>query len=196
MAIMNTNNGRELDIIVLGIPITKGSYQPYTKNGKAINTDPRLTVWENKIRGIAVQTLRLQQLDEYDCPIAITGEVRVPEPTTVHHNFPAYQTAKNKGGGDLDKLIRAIGDALQTNPSKYLGKSKQGIISDDSRIIHWNITKLYETTHRPAGIYLTITPIETPHDLPNQWTPATPEGANHLDRLNNINTRINQIKNF
>lgn len=196
MAIMNTNNGRELDIIVLGIPITKGSYQPYTKNGKAINVDPRLTVWESKIRSVALNELHKFSQTAYDCPVQIIGEIRVPRPSSAAHTFPAYQTAKDKGGGDLDKLMRAIGDALQAVQSRYLGKSKPGVLSNDSRIIGWNLTKLYETPKRPSGIYLTISPLESLDDVYAPWSPATSEGANHISRLNSIHTRINQIKRF
>ncbi len=192
----NTNNGQELDIIVLGTPITKGSYAPYTKNGKAISDDARTTVWENKIRAEALQTLRINRLSPYDCPIAITGEIRMPRPDKTMHAFPAYQTAKSKGGGDLDKLLRTIGDALQDVQSRYLGKSKQGIISNDSRIIHWNISKLYATDTRPAGIYLTITPVETETDLHGDWMPQTPGAKEYLERLTRTTERINHAYTF
>lgn len=190
---MNTNNGKELDIIALGTPITKGSYAPYTNSGKAVSVDPRTTAWENKIRAAAIQALRVASLETYDCPIAITGEIRVPRPQTARHTFPAYQTAKNKGGGDLDKLLRTIGDALQEVPSKYIGKRKQGVISDDSRIIHWNITKLYETNNRPQGIYITLTPIETEHDIYTPWEPTSPQTTSYLDRIQRINTRLGAL---
>ena len=75
----NDNNGQPLDIIVQGTPITKGSVQPWrTKHGKAVSVDARLQSWEAAIRGTAVSMMTASGLKPYDCPISITGEIRVP----------------------------------------------------------------------------------------------------------------------
>ena len=170
----NDNNGQPLDIIVQGTPITKGSVQPWrTKHGKAVSVDARLQSWEAAIRGTAVSMMTASGLKPYDCPISITGEIRVPR-TDKLHDLPAWQTAKTSGGGDLDKLQRAIGDALQTTNSRYPGRNREGVISNDSRIIHWQISKRYADETRPEGVYLTIRPISTP-ELPD-WQPATQPG--------------------
>jgi hypothetical protein len=147
----NDNNGQPLDIIVQGMPITKGSVQPWrTKHGKAVSVDARLQSWEAAIRGTAVGMMTASGLKPYDCPISITGEIRVPR-TDMLHDLPAWQTAKTSGGGDLDKLQRAIGDALQTTNSRYPGRNREGVISNDSRIIHWQISKRYADETRPEA---------------------------------------------
>lgn len=90
----NDNNGQPLDIIVQGTPITKGSVQPWrTKHGKAVSVDARLQSWEAAIRGTAVSMMTASGLKPYDCPISITGEIRVPR-TDKLHDLPAWQTAK------------------------------------------------------------------------------------------------------
>lgn len=184
----NDNNGQPLDIIVQGTPITKGSVQPWrTKHGKAVSVDARLQSWEAAIRGTAVSMMTASGLKPYDCPISITGEIRVPR-TDKLHDLPAWQTAKTSGGGDLDKLQRAIGDALQTTNSRYPGRNREGVISNDSRIIHWQISKRYADETRPEGVYLTIRPISTP-ELPD-WQPATPAGRTIHDNLQRRSQRL------
>lgn len=184
----NDNNGQPLDIIVQGTPITKGSVQPWrTKHGKTVSVDARLQSWEAAIRGTAVSMMTASGLKPYDCPISITGEIRVPR-TDKLHDLPAWQTAKTSGGGDLDKLQRAIGDALQTTNSRYPGRNREGVISNDSRIIHWQISKRYADETRPEGVYLTIRPISTP-ELPD-WQPATPAGRTIHDNLQRRSQRL------
>jgi len=184
----NDNNGQPLDIIVQGTPITKGSVQPWrTKHGKAVSVDARLQSWEAAIRGTAVSMMTASGLKPYDCPISITGEIRVPRTDKIH-DLPAWQTAKTSGGGDLDKLQRAIGDALQTTNSRYPGRNREGVISNDSRIIHWQISKRYADETRPEGVYLTIRPISTP-ELPD-WQPATPAGRTIHDNLQRRSQRL------
>ncbi|NEG56156.1 RusA family crossover junction endodeoxyribonuclease [Bifidobacterium platyrrhinorum] len=177
------NGGRSLDIIIPGPPITKGSYAPYTGgHGKALADDRRILVWENRVRVFALDQLRSAGLDPYDCPVMITGELRMPRPRKSRFPLPATQTAKRAGGGDLDKLLRALGDGLQQVNSRHLGKCRDGVLADDSRIIRWDVVKLYETPERPMGAYLTIAPAQDPYqtDLIHGWKPATARGLRLL----------------
>ncbi|TCD53752.1 hypothetical protein EJ419_07235 [Alloscardovia theropitheci] len=185
-----------LDVIVLGTPITKGSYAPYTRNGKAINVDARESVWEAQIREEAVLALQASGLEPFDEPVSIVGQIRVPKPATGLHSLPAYQTAKDKGGGDLDKLLRAIGDALQVSKSRYAAKNKPGVITNDSRIVHWNIMKAYEDSNYPAGIYLTIISASVSMVSTYQWTPFTRIGRKRLEQIQRLHDRINNSRNF
>mgnify|MGYP000542893281 CR=1 FL=1 len=92
----NDNNGQPLDIIVQGMPITKGSVQPWrTKHGKAVSVDARLQSWEAAIRGTAVSMMTASGLKPYDCPISITGEIRVPRTDMLHDLEEATSTNSN-----------------------------------------------------------------------------------------------------
>lgn len=192
---MTSNNTQSLDIVVLGLPISKGSYAPYTKAGKAINIDSRVTVWESQIRTTAVRALQAAGLHPYDCPVSISGEIRMPAPKIQKNIFPCTQTSKSKGGGDLDKLLRCIGDALQEVHSEYFSKRRNGVITNDCRIVHWNVSKLYATDERPAGIYITITPLTKEEDI-REWQPATTTTANQLNKLSSVFTRMTTLKDF
>lgn len=71
--------------------------------------------------------------------VSVSGEIRLTKPrTTKYPDHPA-------GAPDLDKLQRAIGDAL----------TKSRVITDDARIVHWNIRKVWAAD--VPGADLTIT---------------------------------------
>lgn len=173
------NDGQPLDIIITGQPITKGSYKPIMKNGKALADDPRAHRWELVLRLNAVDALNRAGFKPYDCPVAISCMICMPC-TDDRHYYPCMQTAKDKGGGDLDKLCRAIGDGLQVVNSRYAGRVRGGVLTNDSRIVGWDVCKMYETELHPMGVYLTIWPLtgdnETIFHINHVWKPATKQG--------------------
>ncbi len=173
------NDGQPLDIIIPGQPITKGSYKPIMKNGKALADDPRAHRWELVLRLNAVDALNRAGFKPYDCPVAISCMICMPC-TDDRHYYPCMQTAKDKGGGDLDKLCRAIGDGLQVVNSRYAGRVRGGVLTNDSRIVGWDVCKMYETELHPMGVYLTIWPLtgdnETIFHINHVWKPATKQG--------------------
>ena len=72
-----------------------------------------------------------------DCPVSVQATFRIPKPkSTKFREYPA-------GPPDTDKLQRAVGDALKI----------AGIITDDSRIVHWDAAKVWGS----AGATITIT---------------------------------------
>ena len=77
---------------------------------------------------------------------------------------------------------------LMADYSRYPGRNREGVISNDSRIIHWQISKRYADETRPEGVYLTIRPISTP-ELPD-WQPATPAGRTIHDNLQRRSQRL------
>lgn len=176
----NTNHGQPLEITVCGLPATKGSVQPYTQHGHAISANPRLTQWENDVRSSALAAMAEEHMQPYNCPVAITAQIRLPKPQRTPWRMPATQTAETKGGGDLDKYARALGDGLQAvHSAKWAGLNRPGVLEDDSRIVHWNITKVYATNRMPCGAYLTITPVDEPAD---DWQPITESGQRRMRR--------------
>lgn len=146
------NQGRSVSIVVEGLPISKGSVKPFTVGrGKSLPADPRERNWEQRIAIIAAQEMRLRGFKPYEVPISITGVFRMPRPKQSRFDYPATQARKTLGGGDLDKLCRSFGDALQTGL----------VVRNDAQIVHWDVRKLYaDTLHKP-GAYMRITPYGT-----------------------------------
>jgi crossover junction endodeoxyribonuclease RusA len=133
-----------LRIIAHGAPATQGSKKAFIRGKKVVlvEMDERLPVW----RGAVEAAARLAAGPDWktiDGPVSIAGEVRLRRPdSTKFGDMPA-------GPPDLDKLQRAIGDAL----------TKSKVIQDDARIVHWDIRKVWAAT--VPGIDITITQ-ETP----------------------------------
>lgn len=120
---------------VPGIPIPQGSKNIF--NGRLVETNAnKLRIWR---RTIAAAATNHHQGEPLDCPLHLTVEFRFPRPKhhfgtgknslTLKEKAPTYYTAKP----DLDKLIRAVGDAL----------TQAGVIRDDSRITRITASKIY-----------------------------------------------------
>lgn len=120
---------------VPGIPIPQGSKNIF--NGRLVETNShKLRIWR---KAIAAASVNHHQGEPLDCPLHLIVEFRFPRPK--HHfgtgknslvlkeKAPTYYTAKP----DLDKLIRAVGDAL----------TQAGVIRDDSRITRITASKIY-----------------------------------------------------
>ena len=50
------------------------------------------------------------------------------------------------GPPDLDKLVRAIGDAMKG----------AGVYTDDSRIVEWNVSKRWARAESDVGVIITV----------------------------------------
>lgn len=120
---------------VPGIPIPQGSKNIF--NGRLVETNAnKLRIWR---KAIGVAATNHHQGEPIDRPVHMTVEFRFPRPKhhfgtgknalVIKEKAPTQYTAKP----DLDKLIRAVGDAL----------TQAGIIRDDSRITRITATKVY-----------------------------------------------------
>lgn len=75
---------------------------------------------------------------------AVSAIFHMPKPrTTKYSDYPA-------GTPDLDKLQRALGDAL----------TESGIVADDARIVRWNVSEVWAgglgSVHPEPGVLITI----------------------------------------
>lgn len=111
---------------VSGIPSPQGSLR-HVGRGRMIYTD-KLISWRKQV--VKATELMAETVDVIDYPIYLRVDVRVPRPKSVKREYPLTRSS-----GDLDKHIRAIGDAL------VLG----GLISDDSIILDIRASKRYST---------------------------------------------------
>ncbi|AZA08722.1 RusA family crossover junction endodeoxyribonuclease [Corynebacterium pseudopelargi] len=122
-------------ITVEGTPAPQGS-KKHVGHGRMVESSKKLPAWRTAL----IQACREQYHGPpLDCPVMVTGTVWMPRPKRPRFQHPAVMP-------DLDKIQRAIGDALQYG----------GIVKDDARITHWNIQKTYETPTHAPGAQLTI----------------------------------------
>lgn len=125
-------------LTVPGKPIPKGSLRHIGKGRMIEQTNVKQ--WMAAIRDHAAQ---------------VTGGVLLPIETPVEarleFRFPRPAAAKNRlyphmrSVGDIDKLCRAVLDALQPQ-----------VITDDSLVVRMTASKDYETTEQPAGVSIHI----------------------------------------
>ena len=107
-------------------------------NGRMIESSKHLKPWRDK----CIQIMRLQNKREpIDAPTKVVAEFVMPRPKRIVNPYP-YQ-------GDLDKLQRCMGDAME----------QSGVLTNDSRIIHWIATKRYAKPDEQPGAHIHITQI-------------------------------------
>lgn len=73
-------------------------------------------------------------------PVEVTAVFYLPRPKTVKRLWPSVAP-------DLDKLCRALGDALSVDSPA---------LADDSLIVRWHATKAYAATPEQAGVQVSI----------------------------------------
>jgi len=123
-----------------GIPRPQGSKNAY-KRGTAVvmvESNKRLPEWRKRL----VQALQAQLGNEPQFATAVTVEA----------TFYLKRAKSNRKTAvtqkpDLDKLARALGDALTIS----------GVLKDDSYIVEWRLMKLYAEFEQP-GVEIEIKP--------------------------------------
>lgn len=127
-------------IVVHGAPATQGSKKGFIRGKKVVlvEMDDKLPAWRAAVEA-AARLATGPNWATWDGAVSVSGTIQLRKPaTTKYPDSPA-------GAPDLDKLQRAIGDAL----------TKSGVIKDDARIVHWDIRKVW--ADNVPGADLTIT---------------------------------------
>lgn len=133
-----------LCFLIHGHPATQGSKKAFKRGKKIVlvEMDPKLPEWRAAVTKAAKDAAG-PDWKPWDGPVSVRGIIRLPAPRkSKFGEWPA-------GPPDLDKLQRAIGDAL-TNSK---------VITDDARIVHWDIRKTWAENN--TGATLTITEMST-----------------------------------
>jgi crossover junction endodeoxyribonuclease RusA len=112
---LSESTSMEVSFQVLGIPAAKGSLRivPTTKGPRVISST-KLTHWECLVREVAAQYVPSDW--PLDRPVAVHLSFILPRPKS-HRNSkgtlrPKYKDTQHTSYPDLDKLVRAILDAL------------------------------------------------------------------------------------
>lgn len=119
--------------VVLGQPVPQGSMK-HVGGGRIVSKSPKLKEWREKI----AQVVREQAGEPaHRLPVSVTAVFVFNKPKTVQRDRPTVPP-------DLDKLQRALGDAISIDVN-YL--------NDDSQIVEWHSEKVYGA---PAGVIFTV----------------------------------------
>lgn len=106
---------------VIGSPAAQGSKR-HVGNGVMVEQSKKLAPWRATVAARAADIAR--GVEQFDGPLALEVEFRFPMPASRPKSAREAGIAPKVTAPDLDKLIRAVGDAL----------TESGLIRDDARI--------------------------------------------------------------
>jgi len=150
---------------VPGRPVTQGS-KKHVGHGRMIEANERLRPWRDSIAWHARQAVP-PGWNVFQ-PMSLDAVFLFPRPAShllkdgrLRRAAPPEMTSRR--GGDLDKLLRALCDAL----------TQSGIWADDSQWICGLVQKKYAPPGQPGGLECWIAPVDqdNPH-LPRRRTPC------------------------
>jgi len=129
-----------IEFSIDGIPVPQGSMRAISINGRARvfhNSDKKLRIWRSAVAQAAA--MALDGNPGYDEPVNVWMEFRLPRPPSTRREAPSVKP-------DLDKLIRAVLDALE----------QSGVIKNDSRVCHITAQKSYAELGSEPGMDLAV----------------------------------------
>ena len=133
---------------VAGDPIPQGSLR-FLGRGRVIPDNPGLKSWRGEITAEALTAAEEHDFDTpYDGPVEVEALFFLPRPKTVRRRHPDR-------AADLDKLQRALGDALCPRDPAIR------TLTNDSRIIRWVTAKEYADGGIRPGVIVTIREVPT-----------------------------------
>lgn len=139
---------------VYGIPVQQGSKRPgqNQKTGKLFvreETGERLKSWRATVTEAALQARQAGNLNTMTGPIRLHIDFFMPRPASVSPKKRPMPTV----APDLDKLIRAVGDALKD----------AGVYKDDCLICSVKAVKHYasDDLHGSPGAWIVVSEITT-----------------------------------
>jgi crossover junction endodeoxyribonuclease RusA len=138
-----------LSFRVDGIPAPQGSKR-YLGNGAMVESSKRVAPWRADIRTAAEQALNGHHAGMWDAPLSVTLGFVFPRPKSHYRTGRNADQLRDKaphehtGKPDLDKLIRAVLDALT------------GVVwADDAHIVELDAAKGWADDTHP-GVQITI----------------------------------------
>lgn len=132
-----------------GVPAPEGSHKYVGHRGGrpvVAHDNPRLAAWRTLVARDARNAAHAAGWDApHDGPVAVEARFYLPRPK--RPRFPDHAATKP----DLDKLTRAVGDALA---------APGGPLAEDSRIVTWILTKHWATDHQLPGVHIIVTALD------------------------------------
>lgn len=125
-------------LTVPGKPLPKGSLK-HIGNGRMIE-QTKVKTWMKDIRTHITDAYGVDA-PLFEVPVMAILEFRFPRPLAAKNRLYPHM----RSVGDIDKLARAVLDALQPQ-----------ILVDDSLVVVLTAAKYYETAEEPAGVNVII----------------------------------------
>lgn len=132
-----------LSFSVQGTPIPKGSMR-HVGNGRMVD-QTKTKPWMKAIREAALLELAIKAKEQIEVPVDVFIEFYFVRPMAAKNRLYPHK----RSVGDIDKLSRAVLDALQPT------KTEPGVLADDSLVIGLNAHKMYSESGF-AGAYIAI----------------------------------------
>lgn len=126
---------RTVSFRVIGDPKGQGSKSAFVVNGRAVmkeSGEKELRPWRNAIRDAAKAALAEHGEGCLVGPVAVRAVWRLNLPISRPAHVRQFGSCPCAVSPDLDKLQRALGDAL----------TQSGLIEDDARIARWDVAKI------------------------------------------------------
>ncbi len=132
-----------LSIVIPGVAAPQGSKR-HVGRGRLVEASKRLKPWRDSV----VEAIRTHRGDNplppIEAPVELDVTFYLPRPAAAKNRW-----APHKGGpGDLDKLVRAIGDAL----------TEAQVWKDDAQVVDLHAKKRYAIGE--PGISITVRNLE------------------------------------
>lgn len=129
---------RTFALTVPGKPLPKGSLR-HVGRGRLIE-QTKVKDWMRDIQNHTVETYG-SEIPLFEAPVEAVLKFRFPRPAAAKNRlYPHLRSA-----GDLDKLTRAVLDALQP-----------AVLLDDSLVVQLTASKTYAVTPEDAGVSISI----------------------------------------
>lgn len=127
-----------VSFFVEGVPVPQGSKVCKCLGSRPVmwEANAKLKTWRDTVTAQAQIEMIAKGLVTIENPIELVLDFRLPKPKSVTRDVPSVKP-------DLDKLIRAVGDAL----------TKSGIYKDDALVIAIGASKSYAEL---SGVYISI----------------------------------------
>lgn len=138
---------------VAGVAVPQGSMRAGRSGQLFYSNAAKLKPWRTLITD-AVEALLPRGHRPIETPVSVTVTFYLPRPKTVARFYPTAPP-------DLDKLIRAVGDALTASD----------LYKDDSYVVEWKARKLYATETESAGVTIEVHHVteRSTVDMPRLW---------------------------
>ena len=132
-----------LVVSVTGKPIPKGSMKPIGNNRMVDQTNTK--PWMKAIRKASLLEAALLGIGPIEVPVEVFIEFYFQRPASAKNRLYPHK----RSVGDIDKLSRAVLDALQPT------KTEPGVLADDALVVSLSAHKVYSATDH-VGAYIAI----------------------------------------
>lgn len=152
-----TTLDRPYAVRIWGQPVPQGSMTCVGRGGFH-NVQPsnkrELDRWRVMVNAAGRRILEhhLDSTEPLIGPVGVEIIFTVPRPRSVAPGARPWPTARGKGSGDLDKLVRAVLDGLCPAPSKTR-KGVVRLLTDDAQVVELIARKVYpDTPYAPEAL--------------------------------------------